>query len=34
VRPPSPHPSQKVRILAEFLIKSFENDRHLRGADT
>jgi hypothetical protein len=34
VRPPSPHPSRKVRILSEFLIESFEKDGHLWGAET
>lgn len=28
VRPSSPHPARKVRILAEFLIASFEKGRH------
>ncbi|KXF74728.1 LysR family transcriptional regulator [Paramesorhizobium deserti] len=29
VRPPSPHPARKVRILSEFLIESFERNPHL-----
>lgn len=33
VRPPSPHPSRKVRILTEFLIESFDNDAHVWGAE-
>jgi DNA-binding transcriptional LysR family regulator len=33
VRPPSPHPSRKVRILSEFLIESFEKDTRLWGAE-
>ena len=28
VRPPSPHPSRKVRVLSDILIESFENDTH------
>ncbi|MDH1265301.1 LysR family transcriptional regulator [Pseudomonas sp. GD03944] len=31
VRPPSPHPSQKVRILAELLIESFERNPNSLG---
>jgi DNA-binding transcriptional LysR family regulator len=31
VRPPSPHPARKVRILSEFLIESFEKNLHLWG---
>ncbi|MEP7456552.1 LysR family transcriptional regulator [Phyllobacterium sp. SB3] len=31
VRPPSPHPARKVRILSEFLIESFERNPHLWG---
>ncbi|NEK56073.1 LysR family transcriptional regulator, partial [Rhizobium leguminosarum] len=29
VRPPSPHPARKVRILSELLIESFERNPHL-----
>jgi DNA-binding transcriptional LysR family regulator len=29
VRPPSPHPARKVRILSEFLIDAFERNPHL-----
>ncbi|PKA43816.1 LysR family transcriptional regulator [Rhizobium sullae] len=29
VRPPSPHPARKVRILSEFLIEAFERNPHL-----
>jgi DNA-binding transcriptional LysR family regulator len=32
VRPPSPHPSRKVRILSEYLLKSFEDDTFLLGS--
>lgn len=32
VRPPSPHPSRKVRVLSEFLIESFDKNLHLWGA--
>ncbi|WP_095447483.1 LysR family transcriptional regulator [Ochrobactrum quorumnocens] len=34
VRPPSPHPSQKVRILSELLIKSFEKNAPVWSAGT
>lgn len=34
VRPPSPHPSQKVRILSELLIKSFEQNAPVWRAGT
>jgi DNA-binding transcriptional LysR family regulator len=29
VRPSSPHPARKVRILSEFLIESFQKDQHV-----
>lgn len=29
VRPNSPHPARKVRILSEFLMESFEKDQHV-----
>ncbi len=29
VRPPSPHPAGKVRVLAEFLMEAFERNPHL-----
>ncbi|AJD42556.1 LysR family transcriptional regulator protein [Rhizobium gallicum bv. gallicum R602sp] len=29
VRPPSPHPARKVRILSEFLIEAFQRNPHL-----
>lgn len=32
VRPPSPHPSRKVRILAEFLIESFETTANVSAS--
>lgn len=32
VRPASPHPARKVRILSEFLIASFDKGRHLQEA--
>jgi DNA-binding transcriptional LysR family regulator len=31
VRPNSPHPARKVRILSEFLIESFQKDQHVWG---
>lgn len=32
VRPPSPHPARKVRVLSELLVESFERNAHLWGA--
>jgi DNA-binding transcriptional LysR family regulator len=29
VRPNSPHPARKVRVLCEFLVRSFEKDQHV-----
>ncbi|MCH4550192.1 LysR family transcriptional regulator [Rhizobium changzhiense] len=31
LRPPSPHPARKIRILSELLIESFEKNRYLWG---
>ncbi|SFA73029.1 DNA-binding transcriptional regulator, LysR family [Rhizobium sp. NFR07] len=34
VRPPSPHPARKVRILSEFLIEAFDGSPYLQGLRT
>jgi DNA-binding transcriptional LysR family regulator len=33
VRPPGQHTPRKIRVLTDFLIESFERDRHLWGLD-